>query len=89
MNTAVCSLILQILAVGLAGSLQARTFTDNPVAPSPGTNDIFQLSASGSQTWPDGLNYLTDNNPPAGQTFTTRSNASSSARRCRELLNPD
>ncbi len=38
-------------------------------------NDIFQLSTSGAQTWPDGLNYFTDNNPPAGQTFTTGTNA--------------
>ena len=46
-----------------------------PEAPSPRTNDIFQLSTNGSQTWPDGLNYFTDNGAPAGQTFTTRSNA--------------
>jgi hypothetical protein len=74
-NTAIHSLILQLFAVGLAGSLYAQTFTDSPAAPSPGTNDIFQLSTSGNQTWPDGLNYFTDNNPPAGQTFTTGTNA--------------
>jgi hypothetical protein len=74
-NTAVRSLILQLFAVGLAGSLYAQTFTDSPSAPSPGTNDIFQLSTSGNQTWPDGLNYFTDNNPPVGQTFTTGTNA--------------
>jgi len=74
-NTAIRSHILQLFAVGLVGSLHAQTFTDSPAAPSPGTNDIFQLSTSGNQTWPDGLNYFTDNNPPAGQTFTTRTNA--------------
>ena len=38
--------------------------------PVPGPNDISQLSTSGT-TWPDGLNYFTDNGAPAGQTFTT------------------
>ena len=76
MHSAIRSLILQFFAVGLAGSLSAHAFTDiGPAAPSPGTNDIFQLSTSGIQTWPDGLNYFTDNNPPAGQTFTTGTNA--------------
>jgi aryl-phospho-beta-D-glucosidase BglC (GH1 family) len=75
-NTAIRSRILQLFAVGLAGSLYAQTFTDiGPAAPSPGANDIFQLSTSGNQTWPDGLNYFTDNNPPVGQTFTTGTNA--------------
>lgn len=44
-------------------------------APMPGPNDIAQLSTAGNQTWPDGLNYFTDNDDtkggPAGQTFTT------------------
>ena len=75
MTIAIRSLILQIFALGLAGSLPAQTLAENPLAPSPGMNDIFQLSTSGAQTWPDGLNYFTDNNPPAGQTFTTGTNA--------------
>ena len=33
------------------------------------------MSANGDQTFPDGLNYFTDNSAPAGQTFTTRTNA--------------
>ena len=54
----------------------AQTFTDiGPAAPSPGTNDISQLSTQGNQTFPDGKNYYTDNNPPSGQTFTTGTNA--------------
>src|ERR1022692_2591345 len=74
-NTAIRSFILQLFAVGLAGSLDAQTFTDIGLAtPSPGTNDIYQLSTSGNQTWPDGINYFTDNNPPVGQTFTTGTN---------------
>ena len=68
--------VLQVLAIGLAGLLNAQTLTDlGSTAPSPGTNDIYQLSTSGNTTWPDGLNYFTDNNPPAGQTFTTGTNA--------------
>ena len=65
-----------VLAAGLARSLCAQTLRDlGPAAPSPETNDISQLSTSGNQTWPDGINYFTDNNPPVGQTFTTGSNA--------------
>ena len=68
--------ILGCFAAGLAGSLCAQTFTDlGPAAPSPGTNDIYQPSTHGDQTWPDGLNYFTDNNPPVGQTFTAGTNA--------------
>jgi len=70
------SIVLQLLAVGVAGSLYAQTLTDiGTFAPSPGTNDISQLSTSGDTTWPDGINYFTDNNPPVGQTFTTGTNA--------------
>ncbi len=67
--------ILPLVAAGLSGSLCAQTLTDIHTAPSPGTNDLDQLSTSGNQTWPDGLNYFTDNNPPVGQTFTTGTNA--------------
>jgi hypothetical protein len=78
MNTAICRLILQLVAVGLAGSVYAQTFTDiGTVAPTPGTNDISQLSTQGNTAnpnKPDTLNYYTDNNPPPGQTFTTGTN---------------
>jgi hypothetical protein len=68
--------ILPFVALHLAGSLSAQTLTNlGPNAPIPGTNDIGQLSTRGKQTWPDGLNYFTDNNPPVGQTFTTGTNA--------------
>jgi hypothetical protein len=64
-----------VAAMTGVGYAQA-TLTDlGSAAPSPGTNDIYQLSASSNQTGPDGLNYFTDNNPPAGQTFTTGTNA--------------
>jgi len=65
--------ILALITAGLA--LHAQTFTDiGSAAPTPGTNDIYQLSTSGNLAWPDGLNYFTDNDPLAGQTFTTGAN---------------
>jgi hypothetical protein len=68
--------VVQLFAIGLAGVLHAQTFTDiGSAAPSPATNDIYQLSTSGNTTWPDGINYFTDNNPPVGQKFTTGTNA--------------
>jgi aryl-phospho-beta-D-glucosidase BglC (GH1 family) len=71
---AVCAALA--LAVALAGVARAQTLSNiGATAPSPGPDDIFQLSTSGDQTWPDGLNYFTDNNPPVGQTFTTGTNA--------------
>ena len=76
MNTAIRSLILASIAVATGGPLCAQTLTNlGAVAPSPGANDIYQLSTQGNQTWPDGINYFTDNNPPVGQTFTTGTNA--------------
>ncbi len=71
--------MLQLLAIGLVGVLHAQTLTDiGAAAPSPGTNDIFQLSTQGNTAYPnkpDNINYYTDNNPPPGQTFTTGTNA--------------
>ena len=72
MKSATRSLILLLFAVGLGGVLNAQTLTDiGAGAPSPGTNDISQPSTKGDQTWPDRINYFSDNNPPVGQTFTT------------------
>jgi O-glycosyl hydrolase len=50
-------------------------------APTPGPNDIAQLGTAGNTTFPDGLNYYTDNQAQygagePGQTFTTGSNPS-------------
>jgi len=65
-----------VLVASLAGSLSAQTLTNlGLTAPIPGPNDISQLSTSGNTTWPDGINYFTDNNPPGGQKFTTGTNA--------------
>jgi len=62
-------------------SASGQTLTDiGTVAPVPGANDVFQLSTSGNQTKPDGLNYYTDNQTAngagePGQTFVTGTNA--------------
>src|ERR1039457_5871028 len=75
MNLIIRNVVLLFVAVGWAGSLHAQTLTDIHSAPSPGTNDISQLSTQGNQKFPDTLNYYTDNDPPTGQTFTTGTNA--------------
>ncbi len=65
----------------LAQSGPAQTLVDfGPTAPTPGFNDIAQLSTVGNQTFPDGLNYYTDNQTghddgEPGQTFTTGTNS--------------
>jgi len=78
MNAAIGSLILSFIAVASGGHLCAQTLADlGSVAPSPGTNDISQLSTNGNTAWPnkpDNINYYTDNNPPPGQTFTIGTN---------------
>ena len=68
---------IYFLAASLASTtLYAQTLSNlGLTAPTPGPNDITQLSTSGNTTWPDGINYFTDNNPPGGQTFTTGTNA--------------
>ncbi|MEO5916425.1 MAG: cellulase family glycosylhydrolase [Luteolibacter sp.] len=74
MNIIFRRVILLFIVVSTASGLYAQTLTSiGAVAPSPGPNDISQLATSNT-TWPDGLNYFTDNNPIAGQTFTTGSN---------------
>ncbi|HEV2437787.1 MAG TPA: cellulase family glycosylhydrolase [Verrucomicrobiae bacterium] len=76
MSLIIRSVLFPFLLTGLAGGLCAQTLSDlGPTAPNPETNDIYQLSTQGDQTWPDGINYFSNNNPPAGQTFTTGTNA--------------
>ena len=66
----------------LAGAGRSQTLLDlGAAAPTPGANDIAQLSTAGNQTKPDGLNYYTDNQTShsagePGQTFTTGTNSS-------------
>ncbi|MGH7941166.1 MAG: beta-galactosidase GalA [Limisphaerales bacterium] len=60
---------------------KAQTLNDlGPLHPTPGSSDISQFSTNGNQTFPDGLNYYTDNQSvhgagEPGQTFTTGTNA--------------
>jgi beta-galactosidase len=67
--------------MGLLSVSQAQSLTDlGANAPTPGSNDVNQLSLAGNQTAPDGLNYYTDNQTghstgEPGQTFTTGTNA--------------
>ncbi len=52
MNTAIRSLFLPFIAVAAGGHLCAQTFTNlGAVAPSPGTNDIYQLSTIEDLDW--------------------------------------
>ena len=66
----------------LSGATRAQTLTDlGATAPTPGANDVAQLSATGNQGAADGLNYYTDNQTAhdggePGQTFTTGANSS-------------
>ena len=71
--------LLGTMAVAATNCAQAQSFIDlGSSGPTPGPNDISQLSTNGNTAWPnrpDGLNYYTDNNPAPGQTFTTGTDA--------------
>jgi galactosylceramidase len=80
-NRTKMALTASVLMV-MAGTIHAQTLTDlGATAPTPGVNDVSQLSTAGNKTAPDGLNYYTDNqsyhgNGEPGQTFTTGNNSS-------------
>jgi beta-galactosidase len=80
MNRLKMALVVIVFMV-LAGAVRAQTLTDLGVTtPTPGLNDISQLSTNGNKTAPDGLNYYTDNQTghsagELGQTFTTGTNS--------------
>lgn len=68
-------IIASNVAEALAVALPKHTLqSTGSSAPTPAPDDISQLATSNT-TWPDTLNYFTDNNPIAGQTFTTGSSA--------------
>src|SRR3974390_1571391 len=79
MNVNIRNLVFGFLLPALTGGLSAQTLADlGSVAPTPGANNIYQLSTQGNTAWPnrpDNINYYTDNNPPVGQVFTTGTNA--------------
>jgi hypothetical protein len=78
-----CSAVVMFAACAMSGIGYAQvTLTDLGASnPTPGPNDISQLSTAGNQTNPDGLNYYTDdhvgyhNGGEPGQTFTTGTNS--------------
>ena len=85
-NRTKMALVISVLMV-LAGTIRAQTLTDlGATAPTPGVNDVSQLSTDGNKTAPDGLNYHRDNgvtHPTVGepgQNFTTGTNTSGYAR---------
>jgi beta-galactosidase len=70
-----------VFMAAAGGSVEGQTLTDiGSATPTPGANDISQLSTIGNTTFPDGLNYYTDNQSnhgagEPGQTFTTGTNS--------------
>lgn len=70
---------LLAVATGLARAQTPATLVDfGASAPTPGPLDLAQLSTAGDTTFPDGLNYFTDNQTDhgagePGQTFTAPS----------------
>ncbi len=69
-----------LFALGWATGARAQTLATladvGATAPAAGANDIVQLSTTGNQTFPDALNFYTDNQTghgagEPGQTFTT------------------
>lgn len=77
-HLAALALVVWLAAIGVACA-QVSLTDIGTATPTPGPNDISQLLTNGNTAAttptgrPDGLNYYTDNNPPAGQTFTTTS----------------
>jgi Concanavalin A-like lectin/glucanases superfamily/Immunoglobulin I-set domain len=72
-----CALLLvSSVALLLTTAAQAQVvLTDiGASAPTPGANDISQLTVPSGANNPDGLNYYFDNGNPPGQTFTTGTN---------------
>jgi PEP-CTERM motif len=74
------TLLAVSLALGLTGILHATIISVSSSAPTPGTDDISQLSSAGytgaNDNPPGAGNYYTNGYPDgAGETFTTGSNA--------------
>ena len=72
MKKNIWTVVWVFLIAGMAGVAGAQTLLDIGTAtPTPGPDDVSQLSISGNATFPDGLNYYSNNGNPPGQTFTT------------------
>ena len=76
-NTFLTTLLGLVLAGSARAQSQAKLSDLGPTEPAPKANQISQLSTTGNQNAPDGLNYYTDNGinnasvGEPGQTFTT------------------
>jgi len=66
--------VASVLAMAAQAQVPA-TLTDFGVtAPTPGVDDVSQLTTPLGANNPDGMNYYFDNGTPPGQTFTTGPN---------------
>lgn len=67
--------VAALFFIGATCSRAAVTLTDaGGTAPTPGANDISQLSTTGNTGSPNGKNYYSNNNPSPGEEFTTGAN---------------
>ncbi|HZL77454.1 MAG TPA: hypothetical protein VFC17_01230 [Candidatus Limnocylindrales bacterium] len=70
------TVVLVLVIASLAAVAGAQNLTDIGAAiPTPGPNDISQLSTNGNKKAPDSLNFYSNNGNPPGQTFTNGSNS--------------
>lgn len=68
--------IFGLVLIGTSYSKAAVIVADDAgAAPTPGANDVSQLSAAGDTGSPNSENYYSNNNPPPGEEFTTGVNA--------------
>jgi hypothetical protein len=66
---------LLIAATGIGQAQVAATISDfGPTAPTPGSDDISQLTVPAGANNPDGMNFYFDHTPVPGQTFITGAN---------------
>jgi alpha-L-arabinofuranosidase len=78
LSSLACVILFAIfLGAALPQSIRAQaSLTDLGASnPTPGPNDISQLSTSGNTQLTGSFNYFTDNSSPPGQTFTVGTNS--------------
>ncbi|MGC3956972.1 MAG: hypothetical protein QM813_03090 [Verrucomicrobiota bacterium] len=66
--------VVSVLALAAQAQVPATLTDFGATPPTPGVDDISQLTTPAGPNNPDGLNYYFDNGTPPGQTFTTGSN---------------
>jgi fibronectin-binding autotransporter adhesin len=68
-------IVTAFILLGICQGHAAVALTDiGGTAPTPGANDVSQLSTAGDTSNPNSKNYFSNNNPPPGEKFTTGSN---------------